>query len=162
MTRKRKINGSLLRRIISIVDSILEQLWNLQKKTIPLGFLVISVCVFLVSLTIVIIVNSGPSSNLLTPRPVSDVNPAGQPKNSNELDSSEELKDIENGAGSGTQRPENGRLSKELKDITERVESGIQDMEDMRESVKAMDEDVTKMIEDAKKLREKLDGGSED
>ena len=162
MTRKRKTNGTLLRRIISIVDSILKLLWNLQKKRIPLGFLVSIVFVFSISLTIVLIVNSGPSSNLSTPPPTSDVNPEEKPQNSNELDFSKEPQDIQKGAESGTQPTKNGSLSKELKDIGERVESGTQQMEDMRKSVKAMDEDAKKMIEDVKKMREKLEGGSED
>lgn len=165
MTRKRKMNGSLLRRIISIVGSIfrplwsfLKLLWNLRKKTISLGFLVIF---FGISVPIVVIVNSRPSGNVPTPPPTSDVNPEGQLKNSNELDS-EEPKDIQKGSESGTQRTENGNFSKELKDMVERVESGTQHMEDMRESVKSMDEDAKKMIEDVQKMKEKLDGGSED
>ena len=161
MTRKRKTNESLLRRITRIAGLILKVLEYFQKKTIPLGFLVIAVFIFSISLTIIIIVNSGPSEDLPTPFPASDVKPQGQLKNSNELDS-EEPKDIQKGAESGTQRTENGSLSKDLKDIGKRVESGTQHMEDMRKSVKAMNEDVKKMTEKAKKMKEELDGGSED
>lgn len=169
MTRKRKTNESLLRRIIRIVGPILKPLWyvlkllwNLQKKTIPLGVLVISVSVISITLTIVIIVNSRPSADPPISPPVIDVNTQGQLKNSNELDSSEEPKDIPKGAESGTQRTENGNFSKEIKDITERVRSGKEKMEDMSENVKEMDEEAQKMIENVKKMREKLDGGSED
>lgn len=164
MARKRKMNGSLLRRIISIVDSIFKLfklLGHLEKKAILFGLPIIVVCV---SVSIVFIVNSDISRDPPTPPPTSDVNPKVQLKKSNELDS-EKPKDIQKSAESGTQRTEIRSLSKEINDIKamrEDVKSGTQHMEDMRESVKAMTEDVKKMTEDAKKMKEKLDGGSED
>ena len=163
MTRKRKMNGSLLRRImrriISIGSFLLKLLGHLEKKTILLGVSIIFVVG--VSVTIVFIVKGDPSRDLPTPSPTSDINPEVQPKNSNILDP-KEPKDIQKSAESGTQRTEKKSFAKELKDIRERVKSGTQHMEDMRKSVKAVNEDVKKMTEKAEKMKEKVDGRSED
>ena len=161
MTRKRKMNGSLLRQILSIVDSTLKLLLNLLKTKISLGYFLITVGVFSLSITIIIIVNSSPSKDLPTPSPPIDVISEVQLKDSNELDS-EEPKDTEKGAESGTQRTENSGISEQLTDIRKDVKKGTQHLEEMRESVKNMNEDAEKMIEQLEKMQENLDGGSED
>ena len=154
--KEKKINWSLLRLIIDFIFNLFNLLrYYFQEKTIP-------------SVIVLIIVVGGPpiviprvtSEDPSTLTSESDVNPEEQVKNSNEL-TSQEPKDIQEGAESGTQPTEDGHLSEELKDIRERVKSGTQHMEDMRKSVKATDEDAQKMIKKVKKMKEKSDGQSE-
>ena len=157
--KKKKRNWSLLRLIIRIAGFILKLLRYLRyyfvTKTIPA--LCVSITVVVV---VVIIVESRTSKDLPTSPPESGVNPEVQVNNTDEL-TSEGPKDIQEGAGSGTQPTEDRHISEQLKDIREHVKSGTQRMEDMRKSVKAMDEDVQKMSKQVKKMKEKVDGQSE-
>ena len=158
--KKKKINWSLLRLIIDFIFNLFNLLrYYFQEKTM-LSVSVSIIVVIAVGGPLIVIpkVTSEDSSTLTSGN---DVNPEEQVKNSNEL-ASEEPKDIQKGAESGTQHTENKHISEELKDMREGVKSGTQDMEDMRKSVKAMDEEAQKMIEKVKKMKEKSDGQSED
>ena len=72
-----------------------------------------------------------------------------------------ELKYIRERVESLTQHPQDTNILRELKYIRKRVESLTQDMEAMRQNVKAMDADARSMIERAKKMTETLDGQPE-
>ena len=154
--KKKKVNWSLLRLIISIGNFIVNLLrYYFQKKTIPF----VGVFIILVSVPAIVIpwVTSKDPPTLPSEGPI---NPEVQVKNGDEF-TPEEPKDIQKGVESETQHTENRDISEELKDIRERVKSGTQHMEDMRQSVKAMDEDAQNMIKKVKKMKEESDGQSE-
>ena len=134
--KEKKRNWSLLRLIIRIAGFILKLLRYLQY--LRYYFVTKTIPALCVSITVVVVVV------IIT----------------DEL-TSEGPKDIQEGAGSGTQPTEDRHISEQLKDIREHVKSGTQRMEDMRKSVKAMDEDVQKMSKQVKKMKEKVDGQSE-
>lgn len=155
--KEQKKKGSVLREIISIISLILKLILYYVKKK---PFLSISIMVIVVG-TPTIVIPRVTSEKLPTPSPEIIVPPPEVTVKTDNEPTSEEPEEIQKDTGSGIQRTENKLLSEKLNQMRKDVKSGRQQMEDMRKTVKKVDEEVQKASEKVEKMTKRLNSLSE-